>query len=230
MSVKSVSGAQGSVPAQTTQGIREENGKMVVDFHGKKYTLTKQEAERYNEVLYNINYVRNRIDSLKNKLSAGNLSAEDKQTYSAELQALQDKYVKQQEAASFEISPKGDVVSFTMKKDMPAEVFKDLFYIEDGALRAPLRREALADGIGVEKDATGERLNAPFASYDEAMMNGVTSFSNGVYLEPVGDRGNYQPVYSKSILYKGDEIPISSDKVDPHKDTPWYKKWFGMED
>ena len=144
--------------------------------------------------------------------------------------ALQDKYVKQQEAASFEISPKGDVVSFTMKKDMPAEVFKDLFYIEDGALRAPLRREALADGIGVEKDATGERLNAPFASYDEAMMNGVTSFSNGVYLEPVGDRGNYQPVYSKSILYKGDEIPISSDKVDPHKDTPWYKKWFGMED
>ena len=180
MSVKSVSGAQGSVPAQTTQGIREENGKMVVDFHGKKYTLTKQEAERYNEVLYNINYVRNRIDSLKNKLSAGNLSAEDKQTYSAELQALQDKYVKQQEAASFEISPKGDVVSFTMKKDMPAEVFKDLFYIEDGALRAPLRREALADGIGVEKDATGERLNAPFASYDEAMMNGVTSFSNGV--------------------------------------------------
>lgn len=230
MSVKSVSGAQGSVPAQTTQGIREENGKMVVTFGGKKYTLTKKQAEQYNEVLYNVNYVRNRIDSLKNKLSAGNLSAEDKQTYSAELQALQDKYVKQQEAASFEISPKGDVVSFTMKKDMPAEVFKDLFYIEDGALRAPLRREALADGIGVEKDATGERLNAPFASYDEAMMNGVTSFSNGVYLEPVGDRGNYQPVYSKSILYKGDEIPISSDKVDPHKDTPWYKKWFGMED
>ena len=230
MSVNSVSGAQGSVPAQTTQGIREENGKMVVTFGGKKYTLTKKQAEQYNEVLYNVNYVRNRIDSLKNKLSAGNLSTEDKQTYSAELQALQDKYVKQQEAASFEISPKGDVVSFTMKKDMPAEVFKDLFYIEDGALRAPLRREALADGIGVEKDATGERLNAPFASYDEAMMNGVTSFSNGVYLEPVGDRGNYQPVYSKSILYKGDEIPISSDKVDPHKDTPWYKKWFGMED
>lgn len=230
MSVSSVSGVNGRAAPQQTSGIREENGKMVVDFHGKKYTLTKQEAERYNEVLYNINYVRNRIDSLKNKLSAGNLSAEDKQTYSAELQALQDKYVKQQEAASFEISPKGDVVSFTMKKDMPAEVFKDLFYIEDGALRAPLRREALADGIGVEKDATGERLNAPFASYDEAMMNGVTSFSNGVYLEPVGDRGNYQPVYSKSILYKGDEIPISSDKVDPHKNTPWYKKWFGMED
>lgn len=230
MSVKSVSGAQGSVPAQTTQGIREENGKMVVDFHGKKYTLTKQEAERYNEVLYNINYVRNRIDSLKNKLSAGNLSAEDKQTYSAELQALQDKYVKQQEAASFEISPKGDVVAFTMKKDIPAETFKELFSIEDGAFRGYLKKEALKDGIGVEKDATGERLNAPFASYDEAMMNGVTSFSNGVYLEPVGDRGNYQPVYSKSILYKGDEIPISSDKVDPHKDTPWYKKWFGMED
>lgn len=230
MSVKSVSGAQGSVPAQTTQGIREENGKMVVTFGGKKYTLTKKQAEQYNEVLYNVNYVRNRIDSLKTKLADKTLDAEDRQKYSEELKDLQEKYAKQQEAASFEISPKGDVVSFTMKKDMPAEVFKDLFYIEDGALRAPLRREALADGIGVEKDATGERLNAPFASYDEAMMNGVTSFSNGVYLEPVGDRGNYQPVYSKSILYKGDEIPISSDKVDPHKDIPWYKKLLGVDD
>ena len=54
MSVKSVSGAQGSVPAQTTQGIREENGKMVVTFGGKKYTLTKKQAEQYNEVLYSI--------------------------------------------------------------------------------------------------------------------------------------------------------------------------------
>ena len=227
MSVKSVSGAQGSVPAQTTQGIREENGKMVVNFHGKKYTLTKQEAERYNEVLYNINYVRNRIDSLKNKLSAGNLSAEDKQTYSAELQALQDKYVKQQEAASFEISPKGDVVSFTMKKDMPAEVFKDLFYIEDGALRAPLRREALADGIGVEK-AELDRLNAPYASYDEAMMSGVRSFSNGVFLEDIDDAGHYQPVYSRAILYDGNTYSVHSSNIDPYKDAPFYTRWFGI--
>ena len=227
MSVSSVSGVNGGAAPQQTSGIREENGKMVVTFGGKKYTLTKKQAEQYNEVLYNVNYVRNRIDSLKNKLSAGNLSAEDKQTYSAELQALQDKYVKQQEAASFEISPKGDVVSFTMKKDMPAEVFKDLFYIEDGALRAPLRREALADGIGVEK-AELDRLNAPYASYDEAMMSGVSNFSNGVYLEYTDEAGHYQPVYSRAILYDGATYTISSSDIDPYKDAPFYIRWYGI--
>lgn len=230
VNVNGVSGQKGSVASSNGPTMLIEDGKVVIKFNNKKYSLTKQEAEQYCEVLYNINYARNKVDDLKNKLASKKISEEDKQKYSAELSKWNEKYVKQQEAANFEISPNGDVVAFTMKKDIPAETFKELFSIEDGAFRGYLKKEALKDGIGVEKDATGERLNAPFASYDEAMMNGVTSFSNGVYLEPVGDRGNYQPVYSKSILYKGDEIPISSDKVDPHKDTPWYKKWFGMED
>ena len=227
MSVKSVSGAQGSVPAQTTQGIREENGKMVVNFHGKKYTLTKKQAEQYNEVLYNVNYVRNRIDALKTKLADKTLDAEDKQTYSAELKDLQEKYAKQQEYANFEISPTGGSVTFTLKKDIPAELLKDVFYIEDGAFREHLKEEALRDGIGVEK-AEFDRLNAPYASYDEAMMSGISNFSNGVYLEYTDDAGHYQPVYSRAILYDGNTYSVHSSNIDPYKDAPFYTRWFGI--
>lgn len=228
MSVKSVSGAQGSVPAQTTQGIREENGKMVVTFGGKKYTLTKKQAEQYNEVLYNVNYVRNRIDSLKTKLADKSLEAEDRQRYSAELNELQEKYAKQQEYVNFEISPTGGAVSFTIKKDILAETLKDLFYIEDGAFREPLKEAALKDGIGVDKEASGKRLNAPFASYDEAMMSGISNFSNGVYLEYTDDAGHYQPVYSRAILYDGNTYSVHSSNIDPYKDAPFYTRWFGI--
>lgn len=227
MSVPSVSGVNGGTAPQSTSGIREENGKMVVNFRGKKYELTKKQAEQYNEVLYNVNYVRNRIDSLKTKLADKTLDSEDKQKYSAELNEMQEKYAKQQEYASFEISPTGDAVTFTVKKDVPAETLKDLFYIEDGALRAPLQREALADGIGIEK-AELDRLNAPYASYDEAMMSGVREFSNGVYLEDIDDAGHYQPVYSKAILYDGHTYSVSSSYVEPYKDAPFYTRWFGI--
>lgn len=228
MSVNSVSGKNGASSAQSTSGVREENGKLVVNFQGKKYTLTKKQAEQYDEVLYNVNYVRNRIDSLKNKLAAKDLSAEDKQNYSAELAKLQAQYEKQQKSASFELSPTGEVVSFTMKKDMPAETLKELFYIEDGALRDDLKKEAFMDGIGVEKDADNQRLNGPFVSYDEAKLYGVESFSNGVYLEDIDDAGHYQPVYSKAILYSGQKYSVSSSAIDPYKDAPFYTRWFGI--
>lgn len=227
MSVQSVSGANGGTAPQSTAGIREENGKMVVTFGGKKYTLTKKQAEQYNEVLYNVNYVRNRIDALKTKLADKTLDAEDKQTYSAELKDLQEKYAKQQEYANFEISPTGGSVTFTLKKDIPAELLKDVFYIEDGAFREHLKEEALRDGIGVEK-AEFDRLNAPYASYDEAMMSGISNFSNGVYLEYTDDAGHYQPVYSRAILYDGMTYTISSSEIDPYKDAPFYTRWFGI--
>ena len=227
MSVKSVSGAQGSVPAQTIQGIREENGKMVVTFGGKKYTLTKKQAEQYNEVLYNVNYVRNRIDALKTKLADKTLDAEDKQTYSAELKDLQEKYAKQQEYANFEISPTGGTVAFTLKKDIPAELLKEVFYIKDGAFREHLKEEALRDGIGQEKNVVNSE-NLPYASYDEAMMSGISNFSNGVYLEYTDDAGHYQPVYSRAILYDGMTYTISSSEIDPYKDAPFYTRWFGI--
>lgn len=229
MSVNAVSGKNGVTSTQKTAGLHEENGKMVVNFQGKKYTLTKKQVEQYNEALYNVNYARNRIDSLKHKLAAKDLSTEDRQKYSTELKNLQAVYAKQQETANFEISPTGEVVSFTMKKDIPAEAFKELFYIEDGALRSDLKKEALADGIGVEKDASGERLNLPYASYDDAMFgSGVSSFSNGVFLEYIDDAGHYQPVYSKAVLYSGNTYSVSSSAIDPYKDAPWYTKLFGI--
>lgn len=229
MALDPLTGASGRTTPQFTKvGLHEEKGKMVVFFGGEKYVLTKQQAEQYNEVLYNVNYVRNRIDTLKTKLADKNLDADDKQKYSAELKDLQEKYAKQQEYASFEISPTGESVTFTLKQDVIAENLKDVFYIKDGMFREPLKEEALRDGIGVEKDATGERLDAPFASYDEAMMNGIKSFSNGVYLEDIDDAGHYQPVYSRAILSRGTTYTIPASSLDPYKDAPFYTRWFGI--
>ena len=227
MSVSSVSGVNGGAAPQQTSGIREENGKMVVTFGGKKYTLTKKQAEQYNEVLYNVNYVRNRIDSLKTKLADKTLDAEDRQKYSEELKDLQEKYAKQQEYANFEISPTGGTVAFTLKKDIPAELLKEVFYIKDGAFREHLKEEALRDGIGQEKLVVNSE-NLPYASYDEAMMSGVSNFSNGVYLEYTAEAGHYQPVYSRAILYDGATYTISSSDIDPYKDAPFYTRWFGI--
>ena len=159
VNVNGVSGQKGSVASSNGPTMLIEDGKVVIKFNNKKYSLTKQEAEQYCEVLYNINYARNKVDDLKNKLASKKISEEDKQKYSAELSKWNEKYVKQQEAANFEISPNGDVVAFTMKKDIPAETFKELFSIEDGAFRGYLKKEALKDGIGVEKDDTGDQNN-----------------------------------------------------------------------
>ncbi len=227
--VNKVSAPQSTNGTQGTSQIHQENGKVVLSFKGKKYELTKKQADQYNELLYNLNYTKNRIGELKAEMGAKGVSAERKAEIQAELKTLQAKYAKQQATASFDILPAGNgdmYVAFNMKKDINAEEFKKLFNIEDGALRYSLKKEALEDGIGIEKMHERDE-NKPFATYDDAMMTGGLpfEFSNGVVLVPSDDAGHYYPDYSGANLYGGQTYNVAGAYVDAPETKPWWKFW-----
>lgn len=216
--VTGVSTAQGAQASQSTSSVRERNGKMVLSFKGEQYELTKKQAEQYNELMYNLNYTKNRIGELKAELGAKGVSAERKAEIQAELKPLQEKYAKQQATASFDILPSASgsmYVAFNVKKDINAEEFKKLFNLEDGALRYSLKKEALEDGIGVEKIYERDD-NKPYGSYDEAMMTeGLpVEFYNGVRLVESDDAGHYYPDYTKATLSAGSTYNVAGSYVE----------------
>ena len=227
--VTGVSAAQGANSTASTAGVREENGTMVLNFKGQKYKLTRQQADQYNELMYNLNYTKNRIGELKAELGAKGVSAERKAEIQAELKPLQEKYAKQQATASFDILPSGNgnmYVAFNVKKDINAEEFKKLFNLEDGALRYSLKKEALEDGIGVEKVYERDD-NKPYGSYDEAMMTeGLpVEFYNGVRLVESDDAGHYYPDYTKATLSAGGTYDVAGSYVEAPDAKPWWKFW-----
>lgn len=229
--VNAVSGAQGPQGAKSVSGVTTENGKIVLNFQGEKYPLTKKQAEQYNEILYNLNYTKNRIGELKAELEAKGVSAKRKAEIQAELKPLQEKYAKQQAAASFDILPAQDggmYVAFKMKKDIKAEEFKSLYNLEDGAFRYSLKQEALEDGRGVEKTYQMD-IDKPYTSYDDAMMTHgydyPIRFSNGVALVASDDAGHYYPDYSNATLSAGSTYNVDGSYVEAPDAKPWWKFW-----
>jgi len=195
------------------------DGTATLIFQGKQVTLTKKQAEKYNETFFAMHYVDNRITKLEAEI-AKTTDADDKAALQAELTELRAKQAKQREYVSYEIGQDGATVNFTIKKPINVEDFKRLFYLSDGALRKHLKSEALYDGYEVDKDHEG-----PFYGYDDARSWGVNHFSNGVYLEDIDDAGHYLPVYSRATLSAGDKFSIHSSWVDPPSDKPWYQFW-----
>lgn len=228
--VNKISASQSANATQGTSTIRQENGKVVLSFKGKNYELTKKQADEYNELLYNLNYTKNRIGELKAELGTKGVSAERKAEIKNELKTLQVKYAKQQQTATFDILPAQNgqmFVSFNLKKDINAEEFKKLFDIKEGGLRNSLKKEALQDGVGIEKVHERE-IERPFATYDDAMLTAgglPMEFSNGVILVASDDAGHYYPDYSGAELYGEHTYNVLGSDIDSPEPKPWWKFW-----
>lgn len=217
MSVNGVSGANNA--SATTQLARvQPNGTIEITFGGKKTTVSKADSERFLETYNYVNYVAQRIAELE----AAKVSGLDDDEVT-ELANLRSVLAKQREVTSFEVSPDGRSVVFTMKKNINAEEFKALFYIDDdGAFRDELKKEALSDGVWAEAH-TYTNEGQPYSGYDDAWMAGVTSFENGVVLREEPD-GHYYPDYTGATLTRGSSYSVGQSYIDP-PNKPWYQWW-----
>ena len=210
MGVNGVSGVN-AASATTQVAVVQSNGTIEITFGGQKATVSIADSERFLETYNKVNYVAQRISTLEAK--GTNIDSDEKN----ELTNLRQTLAKQRQYASFEVSPDGKSVVFKMKKDINAEEFKKLFYIEDGAFRDELKQEALHDGVLAGMDRTYSKEGEPYSGYDDAWMVGVTSFENGVELKENPD-GGYYPDYTGATLSRFGSYTVAQGKVDPPKE------------
>ena len=190
----------------------QKNGKIILNFNGKKVELTKEQAERYNQLFYNVGYVDRKIEELEIKKKSGKLSDKEQN----ELNELKAKQREQKAVTSVAISADGSSATFTMKKDIKAEDFKKLFYISDGYFSEQLKEEGLAE--------------SGYGSLDQAWMDGayidnsrkglfndglVYKFPNGVTLWGTDDAGHYSIDHTNAYLRAGHSYSVSSYGIDP---------------
>jgi len=148
------------------------------------------EAER----LYIEKYVLRALDREIAKYASYVSSAKDdtvRAEYEQKLEILKELKTEREAVASYKVSDDGENVVFKMKDGVPAERFKQMFFIEDGALREQLKAE-----------------------YDSGEDNGVfekSTFVLGFIPLNIVD-------YESALLTSGKEYTVPADKMPQGKE------------
>lgn len=159
---------------------------------------------QYRKTMEKLNALQTEIEALKGQLSTASLSDSERTRVEFQLNQLQAVSKQRDEMADVQISRDGKTVVFTLKDYYTAETVKKAFGIKDGAFRAAIAEEALAE--------SGADGTSSYSSFEAAKKDGVTRFANGVYIEKNWfgvDKVNY----SRAILQSGRQYTVKAEDL-----------------